>query len=252
VAGSAGTALANTLSAAPRHAFPAFWVAYQNELTEDARRVIALRHAAIIQSTGANEFFSDLNNRIDRLDRAEIRTRRPRRLQVYAQHFQDSGSPEPGWTLNPLLHVRVVTVAGPVTIDETPGIGPEQREALLTGLRQSPATIRLRTLALPAIHASPESPGEAPASALIDWCPTPHPYQSTALASYRLGGDGSSGTTALAGVQFPQLTRGNMAIMVADCGLSVERPLLLYEIGLLLRDYLVLVVSQFPGEFTVA
>lgn len=232
------TSLVGLLSTAPRHAFPAFWVSYQGEFTETARRVIALRHAAVIDSTGAEEFLRDLNDRIDRLDRAATRRGRPKRLSAYNQQIQDSGSPEPGWSVNPLLRIRVVAFAGPV--DDSSGIGPEQREALVTALRQSPATQRLRAVAGPAAHANPQAPGEPEAAPLLDWHPTPVPFQSSSLASYRLGGDGIAGTTALAGINFPTITRTNAALLSIDFGVSIKRQLQLFEIAQILRDCLVL------------
>jgi hypothetical protein len=234
------TALVGALESAPRHAFPVFWASYNNELSETAKRVIGLRRAAVIESAGADEFLVDLGQRIARLDQAAARRRRPQRLFVFPIHLQESDAPEPGWSINPLLQVRVVALASPVQLGESPGIGPEQREALCERLRQAPATHRVRALsAIPAAYARelPED-SEPEVTLLGEWHPTPIPYQSSGLASYRLGGDGEAGVSALVRVELP--TRTNAVTFTADCGLSVQRTLHLFELGLLLRDYLVL------------
>ncbi|HEX4114902.1 MAG TPA: hypothetical protein VHY18_03410 [Solirubrobacteraceae bacterium] len=239
--GEYDTALVNALESAPRHAFPCFWVSYNNELSETAKRVIGLRHAAVIDSAGADEFLVDLGQRIARLDQAAARRRRPQRLLLFPIHLQESNSPEPGWAINPLLQVRVVALAGPVQLGESPGIGPEQRDALCERLRHASATHRVRALSgVPAAHATELSAGcELPeATSPGDWHPTPIPFQSSGLASYRLGGDGEAGVSALVRVELP--TRTNAVTFTADCGLSVERRLHLFEVALLLRDYLVL------------
>jgi SIR2-like domain len=239
--GEYDTALVSALASAPRHAFPCFWVSYNNELSEAAKRVIGLRHAAVIDSTGADEFLVDLGQRIARLDQAAARRGRPQRLLTFPLHLHESNIPEPGWAINPLLQVRVVSLAGPVQLGESPGIGPEQREALCERLRQAAATHRVRALAvMPAAYAAELSAESDPPEVTSpgDWHPTPIPYQSSGLASYRLGGDGEAGVSALARVELP--TRTNYVTFTADCGLSVQRQLHLFELALLLRDYLVL------------
>jgi hypothetical protein len=235
------TALVSALESAPRHAFPVFWASYNNELSETAKRVIGSRRAAVIESAGADEFLADLGQRIARLDQAAARRRRPQRLAVFPIHLQESDSPEPGWSINPLLQIRAVALAGPVQMGESPGMGPEQRETLCERLRQAPATHRVRALsAIPAACARGLSADSEPEVTLLgEWHPTPIPYQSSGLASYRLGGDGEAGVSALVRVELP--IRTNSVTFTADCGLSVQRTLHLFELGLLLRDYLVLV-----------
>jgi hypothetical protein len=92
---------------------------------------------------------------------------------------------------------------------------------------------------MPAAHARELSAdGEPELTSPGGWHPTPIPFQSSGLASYRLGGDGEAGVSALVRVELP--TRTNAVTFTADCGLSVQRKLHLFELALLLRDYLVL------------
>jgi hypothetical protein len=159
---------------------------------------------------------------------------------MFTPHLQAEGTLRPGWSINPLLHICVVALAGPVHLGESPGIGPEQRDALREQLRAAPATQRLRSLAaLPAAFATGE-PGEAPATSPSDWEATPTPYQSSGLASYRLGGEAVTGVSSLASVQLPSATKTNAVTLTVDSGLSLLRPLTLLELGQLVRDCLLL------------
>jgi hypothetical protein len=70
--------------------------------------------------------------------------------------------------------------------------------------------------------------------------------QSTALARYRLGGDGAVGVTALADFMMPRMSIGNGATFVLDIGISLDVKLDLVTIAKVLCDALVAVTADLP------
>jgi SIR2-like domain len=233
-------ALAQALSTATAHPYPVFWTAFNGILTEEAKHLIGQRRAAIVNIGGADEFLVDVNQRIARLDHIAARKGKPQRLAVYHQYMQHSGSPPPGWAALPLLYLRVVAVVAPVFLGESQGFGPEQRDALCASLRDAQATIRLRELtgATPAYATQhDETP---PAISLGEWHATPSPYQSSGNLSYRLGGDATSGISALATTELPTISGGGVVTLTIDTALSLAQSLYLFQVCFLLRDCLVL------------
>jgi len=113
-------------------------------------------------------------------------------------------------------------------------------------------TTRLRYLAtVPAASAAAESPSPGATitpAPLVEWQPTPGGYQSTEACSYRLGGDGSAGISALVTAQFPHRISGSVLFTI-DIGLSLANPLRLGDAAMILRDGLLLTTDTLPNVF---
>lgn len=112
-----------------RPRYPMYWASYEGHVAEPARRLIALRDATLINTAGADEFFSDLKQRIDRLDQVARRRAKPQLLRIAMMAPDQSSAPQ-GWKALPLLSLRVVTAVAPVTMDTVGVIAPEHRESL--------------------------------------------------------------------------------------------------------------------------
>jgi hypothetical protein len=201
--------------------------------------LIALREATVINTNGADEFLSDLVERVDRLDRVGIRRRRPRPLSGYTYLPQQSSSPQ-GWGALPLLQLRGVVVIGEATIDSTGMILPEHRDRIVETLGAAALTQRLRRLSTDSPAPALADPTQAAPAPLEDWGPTPGGFQSTELATYRLGGDATSGVAAMAQITMPRQSQGAVILITIDVAVSLGRPLTLVEAAVILRDALVL------------
>ena len=240
-------ALANVLAAAPSRRYPVFWTSYRGNIRESARRLIASRQATVIDTNGAHEFLSDLTQRIERLDRIAARRVRPSPLRTY-RYMPDQSNPPRGWAALPLLQLRAAAEVGPASSDETGIILPEHRDRIRAALETASLTARLRDLSranpAPALAEQPEG---QPAP-LVDWVPTPGGYQTTDNATYRLGGDGTSGVSALAEVALPRFPNGGVVLVTVDVALSLVDPLPLRDVAGLLRDALVVVTASLPDS----
>src|SRR5665213_1909351 len=77
-------ALGNAIARAPSRRYPTFWTSHEGLLTEEARRLVDLRQARVLDTRGADEFLPDLVERLDRLDELARRRVRPRTLRTYS------------------------------------------------------------------------------------------------------------------------------------------------------------------------
>lgn len=226
-----------------------YWAAHRGNLTEGARRLVAIRQANVISTPGADEFLSDLTERLGRLDAIASRRERPQlsRLPAFAPNER---TPPEGWTVLPLLQLHIVASATPVTFGTVGYIRPEQREGLVEVLNASAVSERLRMLAhamTPASALATPPPGVVEAPHLGDWALTPGGRQSLDQASYRLGGDATAGISSIATVQPPPFGVGGQVLFTFDIGVSIGPPVLLHEAALLIRDALVLVTADLPA-----
>jgi hypothetical protein len=242
-------ALAQAIARCPSRRYPTYWASFRGLLTEPARRLIAARGASEVDTAGADEFLVDLALRIERLDQLAVRRVRPMPLRTYSSPPHHSSPPQ-GWTLLPLLQLRAVAAAA-ATIDSCGYIAPLQREGIYAALGTTPLTDRLRSLSLTtaaaAAAASADMARPATSQAITAWEPTPGGHQSTEHASYRLGGDGSSDVCALVTINLPNVgIQGGSVTFAVDVGISIDRPLELAEVALLLREGLVLVTTLLP------
>jgi len=243
-------ALADELAASSSRRYPTFWATYRGLVAEPAARLIAQRQATVIDTTGADEFLTDITDRLGRLDQVAVRRGRPTRLGM---HFfmPDSSTPPRGWSFVPPLQLRVAAALIPASREDCRIIRSTERQALVTALRTAPITSRIQNLSLgrstwviPSTHV-----GEQPApEALVEWRPILEDGQSTDHASYRLGGDASSGISAIIAVSWPMygLQGGGLVKVMLDVAVSRADPLRLGEVAALFRDALVLTTATVP------
>ena len=246
--GDFDTALVSALERVPTRRYPTYWAIFDGSTTVPADHLIAQRQAHVIDTTGADEFLQDLVERIGRLDQIAIRRRGP--IQVHNYYLApDFGSTPPGWSSLPLLVLRAVATVAPAT-DETVGlIGPAQRKRFVEALQAAPISNRIRNQALwPVAFASGEPPPDGVqlvSPEPTQWLPPEGANQSTVQARYRLGGDGGTGTTALAEVRMPRTSLSSVTFIL-DMGFSLSIKLHLMTIAELFRDGLVAVTSLLP------
>ncbi len=246
--------LAATLAGTRSRRYPVFWTSHNDHLGESARRLIANRSATVIGTTSADEFLVDLGNRLNYLDQVAIRRDRPTLMRITSLQPQQAGV-QTGWALTPLLQLRVAAAVGPAPLDRCDLIRPRHRSTMVKALNSAPLTTGLRALeSIPAADASAiGAPLETRlmAPALSEWEPTPGYFQTTDHASYRLGGDGSVGVSALASLRLPQWgIQGGVAVFTLDLGISLGESLPLAVVALLLRDSLVLATDTLPSLVT--
>ena len=90
--GEYDVALADAIAACPSRRYPTYWATFRGALTEAAKRLIAQRPTAVIDTTGADEFLVDLAQRSQNLAARAARRVRPSRLRVH-RHMPQHGSP---------------------------------------------------------------------------------------------------------------------------------------------------------------
>lgn len=246
--GEYDTALADAIAACPSRRYPTYWMSRHGGLTDRARELVARRTASVIGIDGADEFFADLTQRVERLDQQAVRHCRPTLLRYY-NRAPEQTSPPQGWAVLPLLQLRAAAFIGPATIDECGPITPVERKALAGTLAAAPITADLlgfggsqRASALADARAiptmqSPFGPG---------WAPTPGAYQSDIAASYRFGDDAHDGVSALLTVQVPSVGGGAGVVIVLDIALSLKDTVLLGHAARLWRNALVLTTTLVP------
>ncbi len=245
------TALVEALESAPSRRYPTFWCTFHGNVSEPARRLIALRQACVIDTAGADEFFEDVVQKVARLDEVAKRRSRPTPLRKCFFTPQSTSVPQ-GWNVLPLLQLRAAATVGPASSDTCGLIRAENREALLRALRFAPLTNRLRSMAgYPAAQAIGElsTPGTTMnAPFLNDWVPTPGGYQSSDYCTYRIGGDATAGISALIVIRLPGLQGpgDGSIVFIADVALSLQKAIRLAEAAMILRDGLVLVTATLP------
>jgi hypothetical protein len=239
-------ALAHEIASCPSHRYPTFWTTFHGELAEDARHLIALRRAHVIDTAGAEGFFFDLTERIARLDQRAARRRPPTALRV--QRLIPENSTPQGWAVLPLLQLRAATAVALPSLETLGLIRPQQRDDLVAALGTAEITSRLHLLSssTPASAISPDSP--IIHEGLGVWQLSPDAHQSGEAASYRLGGNAMAGISALATVHLPVIGANTGSIVLAlDIALSLMAPIRLAETARLLRDGLILASAILPA-----
>lgn len=253
-------ALAAEMEGTPTRRYPSYWAHYGDQVTDTARHLITTRSACEVTTTGADEFLSDLAQRIDRL--AGIATRRRGAAFQGTYLFQPDDAITAGWSAIPLLVLRTTALAQPVPAGTVGLIGPAQRARILDALGSSPIHRLLADLNLlvpasaapeqPATEPGPDASSSSPllAAPLVQWAPPEGARQSVDQARYRLGGDATVGVSALADVRLPHLPgygQGDGALFILDIGISLEAKLDPMTIAAVLRDGLLLVTNFLPA-----
>ncbi len=239
-------ALAQEIAGCRLTATRRFWTTFHGKLTENARRLIALRKAHVIDTAGADSFFFDLTERIARLDQRAVRRRRPAALRV--QRLVPERTAPQGWAVLPLLQLRAATAVALPSLETLGLIAPQQRDDLVAALGSAEITSRLHlpSSSAPASAISPDSP--IIHEGLGVWQLTPDAHQSGEAASYRLGGNAMAGISALATVHLPVIGANTGSIVLAlDIALSLMAPTRLAETARLLRDGIILTSAILPA-----
>ena len=238
-------ALAEALAGSASRRYPTFWTRYRRDLSEPARRLVGQRAATVIATQGADEFLSDLVERIERLDHIAVRRARSAPLRPVS-YMPPSSAPPQGWSGLPLLLLRVAAAIGPASSDDCGPIRANVRMALSRVLSGAALTLRVQALgerqAVPALA----DRGEMTPAPIAQWEPTPGAYQTTAQASYRLGGDATAGVSSLMEVRLPAAPYGGVVLFTVDLAISIAGRLTLLDVTLLLRDMLVLATADLP------
>jgi hypothetical protein len=241
------TALADAISACPSRRYPTYWAAHNGRLTEKARRLIAARQAAVIETQGADALLHDLAERVISLDRRAERRGGTRLLRGVYRHPPDRGAPQ-GWSTVPLLQLCAVAELAPASIEQCGLIGPQDREELVRALQGSSVNNGLHVLsAIKSAFVTDEDALFSSGPLMGFWNPTPNAHQSTDEASYRWGRDATSGVSALATVRMPGVAQGGTILCLLDIAVSATEPVRLGTVASLWRDGLVLVSQTIPG-----
>jgi hypothetical protein len=219
-----------------------YWLRHRGELTESAAALVAARQATIIDIGGADEFFGDLAEKLARLDNIAVRRQQPAAL--WDAHHAPRGGRHSGWQAIPLLQLRNVAVLDSVRRDDCSPIGPSDREAVVAALDAAAFSTQLGVVAdrYPIISASLEASPEDPimkSYPLKSWIPTPGGFQNLAAASYRLGGDATSGVSALLEIWLPRPQSGSVLVTLDTAlslrsGVDVRDAVRLWQAGLIL------------------
>ncbi|MCZ2816762.1 DUF4062 domain-containing protein [Modestobacter sp. VKM Ac-2984] len=150
-----------------------------------------------------------------------------------------SGGVPAGWSSVPLLMLRATAVLTPANVDTVERIRPEDRARLTAALDNAALSERLRNLFRQHRPASASGYLDAEPQALpAEWHLPPGGHQTTADATYRLGGDASSGVGSLITVTMPRIGRGDLVRITVDVAISVRALLSLVELATVLRDAL--------------
>lgn len=249
-------ALIDAIRATLPRRYPLYWVSHGSSVNPAAARLIAERHAVPVLSTGADEILSDLVQRVERLAVRARRRDTPTLRRSYVHQPPDS--PAHGWTAVPWLILRTVASTTQVDADTTGLIDPEVRARILLTLRTQAFRGQLAAwnsrdsldacpphVGSDGVTQPPDSTSAPAPSALSDWIPVPG-LQSASHATYRLGGDGRVGVSAVAEIRMPSNGVGDV-LFILDIGISLEAALPVVEISQVLRDGLVLVASDLPA-----
>lgn len=236
-------ALDSRIAACPSRRYPMYWLRHggPNANTEEATRLIAARDATVIDIDDADSFFTDLHVRLERLDNIAIRRQQPAALWD-VHHPPNITNPQRGWSALPLLQLRAVAVV-PATREGCSPIGPTDREAIVAALENADFSGKLwvmseRDHVVSALEPTPQ--GQFYKShQLGTWGPTPGGHQSLAAASYRLGGDASTGLSAILEIWLPRPNNGSVTITLDVAlslfgGVSLDTAVGLWQAGLVL------------------
>lgn len=247
--GEHDTALEKALLQSRPRRYPLYWAAHRGHLSEAARRIVDFRGAAPISVGSADDFLCNLRDQIRHLDQRSRRSSLPLVQGIY-NHSPHQTSPPQGWAVQPLLWLRTTGSLQPATLDTVGAIRPEHRDLLTEALRKSPITGRLWQLAgrtkPTSARADDGQPTNGPAVTGA-WLPTPDSYQSTTLASYRLGHDAESGVGALFTAQMPSYPVGGQVLFILDIGVSITTRLTIDAVAEILRDGLMATAADVPA-----
>lgn len=232
--------------------YPFYWAKYHDSVSEEARRLISQNQAIEIETAGADDFIPDLVERVTNLERRAARQIAPRRVRMHT-FIPNTSVPMQGWNEMPPLILRAGARLMLGTDEIAENLAYAQRHACLAVLSDSPVTQLLSDFAA--------SPRMGPISArgtdeeLSSIRPEywflagpPDVQQTSDHAVFRLGGDGSSGVTAIVDIKCPpQFAPGGAVEVVLDMGFSVGGKLWVDSAAALFRYGAALVTTDLPA-----
>ena len=243
-------ALIQAFLGAPGTRYPTYWVAHDGHVTDEAKKCIAHRTAVKIVSTGADEFFEDLTQRLARLEEVAQARTAPRSVAVrHLSPREDTALA--GWEAIPLLHVRVASAIGPAELNACGKLRYRERQKLLQALIQHQLTAVVGALNSNPARTFLDEPGIQDSGHLFGtWAMTPGADQTGTDCSYRIESDGNSGVSAILRVRLPgpvAMERSvDHGLVTLDVGMSVINALRLYDLGTLFIEGLLFTTGVVP------
>lgn len=231
------TALAQAVRNCPSRRYPIYWTLHQGAVTEAARDIFGARPVHTLDTQGADAFFTDLGQRVKRLEEAASRRSTLRHSSLVSLIQTSSSNPPQGWNQVPALWLQIAVQVEPVPIDEVDLIREPEREAFVDALNRAPLKGRLYEV----------TGRPAALSQQTTWGPTPGVHQSGQHGSYAFPTSaGASPAGAIASVRFPPLGYGQGAVFALDIGISVPHKVDLIAVAGLFKAGLELVTGPMP------
>jgi hypothetical protein len=241
------TALSEALSGAVSRRYPVFWTIHRGNLQESAKRLVDQRGATLIDIPSGDDFLNDLATRVDRIEAVASRRGRPAARPV-ERHRPDQRTSNQGWAVQPLLVLRATAGIGPTPADTLGRLRQENRDRLLVCLAAAPLTARLQVLTRRESVSALGDRQRVDSAPLEGWQRTPGGLQNAEYGSYRLGGDATSGVSAVIEIR----PDGGSILVTIDVGVSLAERIALADACLVLRDALALATQGIPeslGDF---
>ena len=244
------TALRNLIQRNESRIYPMYWVAHNGDMTEPAARLVSNRNAFQITSSGADEFFSDLSLRVNRLAQVAQRKQRPSFLRsdrfspyMFIQNIQLPDNPPPN------LLLRTAVTLGPATTNDSDVISLAERRKILAAINNHHFSNQLRLLALN----DPRLKSAAPRwnETLFRWdLSQTDGIPSGDSIAFRLNLDPNEPSMKVFArliVNSPaNLVLGNNFLALIDVGLEVSRKLALNEVATILLGSLDILTNVIP------
>jgi len=213
------TALRELLQTNPARNYPMYWVAHQGQVSDDAQRLIDNRGAYQIDSSGADEFFTQVVSRLDRLDQLSRQRRSTRRALrhggVYGPNQINAVTSMPSRD----IWIRTAVELGPTSLEETGYIDPLEHQAILVALHRAEVTKDLMNLSIMgAVTAS--VPLETWATSPV-WEISHEDHLTRDTVGFRLHPQGNRcGLTARSWFQTPEYGSGDNLLAIFDVGVG--------------------------------
>ncbi len=230
-----------------------YWAAHHGALSESARRLVEARGAHVLESSGADELLLELEQRVVALDALASRRTGPRRD---APRYRILDGKPPEWAEWPPFVIQAAAVLGPVTVDQSGQIGPDQREAVVASLSGGLLERTLgRDLVLESASRRPgmsdDGPVESPAP-LRPWSTPPNSDQSTSRATLRLGGDGTTALSVVVELTLPPFQNEANARIRVLVGMNPATAFSLDTVGAILHAVVSTATRDLPPVLTDA